>query len=416
MSVHALALFALLEATAPGSADEVARGSDAITLDDAVRLAGRAPIVEAAEADVGIAEAQEWQARLLPNPEVSYQGYARVMGTPDAINGQQHQVDLGGPLLVAGQRRARMRATRLQTAAVRGQTCVARVEIQREAALRWVALLSAQETIKTLSGGRTELQRAYELTRARASRGAQTEYDAERVAAELRALESELRVAHVELRDASHRLAIVLGRPQWTPRASGTLDAVAGRAVAVGEDPELHGIPVVDLARRAERAAAAGEVVAKRERWPVPSIYGGVYGTTDGDSASMTFGLSLPLPVFDRGQAGVARARAETRRARLRTTAVERVARGEYDRAVAVVRDREEALQQWQEHLAEAVPRLRAMAREAYAGGVSSVLELIDAERTHLQARLRGLELSRAVALARIDLDAARGVLGEPCR
>jgi cobalt-zinc-cadmium efflux system outer membrane protein len=130
----------------------------------------------------------------------------------------------------------------------------------------------------------------------------------------------------------------------------------------------------------------------------------------------MTFGLSLPLPVFDRGQAGVARARAETRRARLRTTAVERVARGEYDRAVAVVRDREEALQQWQEHLAEAVPRLRAMAREAYAGGVSSVLELIDAERTHLQARLRGLELSRAVALARIDLDAARGVLGEPCR
>jgi outer membrane protein TolC len=55
------------------------------------------------------------------------------------------------------------------------------------------------------------------------------------------------------------------------------------------------------------------------------------------------------------------------------------------------------------------------MARKAYAGGVSSVLELIDAERTHLRAHLRAVELSRAHAASAIELHAARGTLAASC-
>lgn len=414
-SLSGLVLVVLLGAVSPPETRKVMPPSDTITLADALSLAAAGPLVEVAEADIDIAQADEWQARLLPNPEVSYQGYARAMGTPDAINGQQHQVDLGVPLLIGGQRRARMRAARLDTATVEGQTCVVRRDVQREVALRWVELLARQEAIETLSTGLTALQEAEDLTHKRAGHGAQTEYDAERVSAELRALESDLRVAQVELRDASRRLAIAIGRPEWAPRAAGSLEAVTSDRSPTGPDPDLESIPAVDLARRAERAAAAGEVVARRGRWPVPSIYGGVYATTDGGSTSVTFGVSLPLPVFDRGQARVARARAESRRARLRTVAIERVAQAEHERAAEMVRDRRHAARLWREQLEDAAPRLRTMAREAYAGGVSSVLELIDAERTYLQAQLRGLVLARDLAVAVMELDAARGTLGEPC-
>ena len=414
MSVSALVLAALLGAVSPPVTSGVTP-SDTITLADALSLAAAGPLVEVAEAEVALAEADEWQARLLPNPEISYQGYARAIGTPDAINGQQHQVDLGGPLLLAGQRRARMRAARLDTAAVRGQTCFVRTEIQRQVALRWVELLAVQETVEILSRGRDALQEAEELTQTRASRGGQTKYEAERVSAELRALEIELQTAKVDLRDASRRLAIAIGRPKWAPRASGSLEGVARERGAMDIETGYEQIPAVDLARREERAAAAGVVVARRERWPVPSIYGGVYATTDGGSASVSFGVALPIPVFDRGQARVARARADSRRARLRTVAVERVAQAEHERAAEIVRARRQAVRQWDEQLEDTMPRLRIMAREAYVGGVSSVLELIDAERTHLQAHLRGLGLARDLAVAVIELDAARGSLGDPC-
>jgi cobalt-zinc-cadmium efflux system outer membrane protein len=391
-----------------------ADGAQAVSLEDVLRMAAASPLAEAIEADLAVAEADEHQARLLPNPQVEYQGYARLVGTPNAINGQQHQIDLGIPLLLSGQRRARMRSARLRTAAVRAGTCVGRKRIQQDAAARWLDLLTAQEQLDRLSEGRVALEAAEELTRARAARGAQTEYDAERVGHELRLLDSDIQLAQAELHDASRGLATLVGRPSWTPRAEGTL------AVPISElsqpPDDIADVPAVDAARRSERVAEADVTLARKERWPVPTLSGGTYVTTDGGSASMTFGVALPLPLFDRGQAQIARARAELRRARASTRAVEHVMRGEIERARAVLRERQMAAASFGEEAHTVAPRLRAMAHKAYEGGVSSVLELIDAERTYLDARLREVDLGRAVAQAAIELEAAQGTIGGACR
>lgn len=385
-----------------------------LTLDEALRMAEASPFMAAIEADIDVARAEEQQARLLPNPEIEYQGYARTFGTPEAINGQQHQVTVGIPLLLAGQRRFRMRAAKLETATVEAEVCVARKQVERVVALAWVELLAAQEGLETLVEARTALAEAEALTRARAVRGAQSEYDAARVSHELHVLDSGIAVARVEVSDASRGLAAILGRSRWAPRAEGNLDEPTA-AIGTAARPELDTLPAVAASRRAERLAEGREALARRGRWPVPVLSAGTYVTTDGDSASVTFGLQVPLPLFDRGQADVARARAVARRARLRTEAIERTASAEQERARARLEDRRAAIVGFHAEVQEVAPRLRSMARTAYAGGISSVLELIDAERTHLDARLRALELTRAHAVAAVELEAVQGTLGSPC-
>ena len=411
--IASLALAGLLAAVeAPIGPREAVR-ADEVELEEVLRMAGAGPLAEAIEADIAVSQADEHQARLLPNPQLEYQGYGRLLGTPEAINAQQHQLDLGVPLLVAGQRRARMRAARLRTDTVRAEVCVRRKDLQREAATRWVALLAAQDRLDRLSEGRVALKAAESLTGERAARGAQTEYDAERVGHELRLLDSEIRIAQAELRDAARGLATLVGRPGWTPRAKGSL-AESHLAIAHDGD-DLADVPAVDAARRGARSAEAGVVLAKKERWPIPLLSAGTYVTTDGGSASVTFGVALPIPIFDRGQAQIARARAEVRRARAGTRAVEHLVQGEIERARAVLRERRIAVDAFGEEARTVAPRLRAMAHRAYEGGVSSVLELIDAERTYLNAQLHELDLERALAEAAIDLQAARGALGERC-
>ena len=78
-----------------------------------------------------------------------------------------------------------------------------------------------------------------------------------------------------------------------------------------------HHNPELEIARRETIAADSGLERARRERWPVPSL---LFGTafTDQPYGNTTFaGLSVDLPIFDRGQGGMARASAEKHAAQL---------------------------------------------------------------------------------------------------
>ena len=120
--------------------------------------------------------------------------------------------------------------------------------------------------------------------------------------------------------------------------------------------------------------------------------------------------FSVPLPVFDRGQANEQRARASA--STLRAEQALTYAKGEAEvkgiwRQTVELR---QAAQTFRRESPGSSRDLTGIAEAAYRGGESGVLELLDAYRSELEAETTALDLELRARLARIELDAVSGV------
>ncbi len=404
---RALALVLVAEAPLPAEIDRE-------RLVEVVRA--RSPELAVERAEIEVVRAQEVQAGILPNPELRYIGWGRLTGNDTAINAQQHQYELALPVLLAGQRGLRRRAATAITRVAEADACVAMHALAGEALVRFEALLAAQARLEILEEGERALVATEALTRARAGLGAQTQYDALRVATERETFAVELSDARSAATDAAGRLATIVGAPGWRPFARGELEDIehAPRRDAA-ELWRTHGkyAPMLEAATRARTAAAAQTRAARRERWPIPTISFGSYATVAPTSSSLVASISVPLPVFDRGQGALARARAVERSTARRVDAVERRVQSELQRALDVLAVRQDSTRTFRRSALARAPELRAMAQDAYRGGASTVIELLDAERAWLDVRLRWVDLLERLAIARLDVELASGALKE---
>lgn len=126
-----------------------------------------------------------------------------------------------------------------------------------------------------------------------------------------------------------------------------------------------------------------------------------------------TFGISIPLPFFDRGGAAVAQAEAAVRRADAQRAAVAR----EVATARAMTRRRWESAQERlvaDEAAVESALQVAALAQDAYREGaypLASVLEAQRGARDALSRRIQDLVEARSAAAAYRFAATAGGVL-----
>jgi cobalt-zinc-cadmium efflux system outer membrane protein len=121
------------------------------------------------------------------------------------------------------------------------------------------------------------------------------------------------------------------------------------------------------------------------------------------NGTSAYVGLSVPLPLFDRGQGPIARTTAEVTAADLELRAGLAEARADVESAAAALARRRDALAAFERTVGDRVPPLRRMAADAYREGSADILELIDANRS-----VREIELARVEQLEAVDLAAAQ--------
>jgi cobalt-zinc-cadmium efflux system outer membrane protein len=184
-----------------------------------------------------------------------------------------------------------------------------------------------------------------------------------------------------------------------------TLDIETLWSKAVQSNPSL------EAARRDELAADAAIERARRERWPVPTVSWGPSFTTDPYGLASSVGISIAVPLFDRGQGPIARAVAEKHSATLLRQAVTAETRAELERAVTLLTQRQATLAAFERDVLSQLPTLRQMAEDAYRSGKSSILELLDASRSRTESQLNHLNLVEAVMQAEIDTVTAAGLI-----
>jgi cobalt-zinc-cadmium efflux system outer membrane protein len=116
------------------------------------------------------------------------------------------------------------------------------------------------------------------------------------------------------------------------------------------------------------------------------------------------------LPLFDRNQGAIARARATAHQAELELAATSVELAGALDQATRDLAARRDALAHFQAGAMQRLTKIREMAEAAYRSGQGGIVELLDALDAITDARLRELELRATVADAELAVRrASRG-------
>ena len=359
------------------------------------------------------AKAEVTAAGVLPNPRFSYGRYDLTSRRNTMYDGRaQEGVTLEIPVQIAGQRSARLNAAERLVEATEAGVEADFAVLARESWSLFIQLLAGQERVTVLDNAFQDLDRLRKIVAGREQAGSASAYDVLRISVEAKNLETRLENARSELAGTAGDLGVALGLAGWKPQASGKL-------TPLGVPTDIRTLwdraqtlnPELEAARRGEIAADASIERARRERWPTPSLLVGNAFTDKPYGMTSFAGVSVELPLFDRGQGGMARASAEKQAAILERQLIASRTQVELERAIELLIRRRESLAKFEREVLGHLPTLEQMAENAYRLGKGSLLELLDANRSRTEIRLSHLDLLQAETEAELDLLKASGLL-----
>lgn len=407
----ALAVFLFL---ASAYAQESAPPPDVVDLAAVLRLARDAsPRLAIERQVVAGAEANRITAGAYPNPTLNYGRLRPSSGQATLFEGsRQEQATFDVPLLVAGQRSARIERAEREIEAARARVASGASSLAAEAGAAFVALLAAQEKVGLVSGANEELARLRNIVAGREASGMATRYDLTRLDVEFGGSRAKLEEAKADVSDRAGNLAVLLGLPNWRPKAAGSLSPMALDASVIASPRDRAATsPAAIAAIREETAARSSVEVARRERWPVPSVSAGRSWTSDPFGSANFLGLSVEIPILDTRRGPLAKAEADAITASLRRELAHAEVAANLERLANVIAARQAALQSFEREAASRLPALKQMAEDAYRLGRSSILELLDSTRSRYDLRQTRIELIAALYEAQLRFLATSGDL-----
>ena len=358
-------------------------------------------------------EAERLQAGLLPNPAlgVELENFAGT-GAVDGTQSLETTLSLSQLVELGGKRKRRVGVVESELGAFDAEYAVARLDVLAETATRLTDVAEAQAQLAVAQHGIELFEQTEAAVERRVRAGATS--TAERNRATIATIRARLDAERARSELETRRVALAA---MWGDTAPDFSRVVADLA----QLPRLS-----DLAPLTDKLAASPEFLrfvserrlreaelelARAQRVPDLTVGAGVRRLNDVDATGLVAGLSMPLPVFDRNQGGIAAAQArvafaEARReaALLRTRSVlfglYSAAQQARTQAAALTRD---AIPQAEEAL--------ALTQRGFANGRFSFLELADVQRQVLELR-RQVNAEQADA-HRLDAELER-LTGEP--
>lgn len=359
---------------------------------------------------VGAAEADAEAAGLMPNPTLGY-SRERMSGVGGATD---ETWQLAQAFDLSGRRGLRQEAAARRVDAAAAGNTARRAELAGEIRRRFHEVLRGQQTVQVTETWAQRFARIEAMVSKLAGAGEASGYDLRRLSRERQTAQARLATEQATLDRSRERLAALLGKP-GTPAnivgslLPGPLPALNASLATLDRRPDLQ-----MLARRAEAADLDGRAAARG--W-APDVTVGL-GTKRSDKGIVrdngaVVTLSIPLPVFDRQQAGEKRAAAEALNTRAEYALARSRAEGELRGLHRQVTGLTAAAAEFRQRAVAASPDLLRIAEAAYQGGESTLLELLDAYRGALEAETTALDLEAQARDARIDYDLLTGSITE---
>ena len=391
--------------------------SEALTLDEAVRLAeSNNPALRSAQSQLGASEAEHKEARSLlwNNPQLNVEARRRSLSQVGSANATHSDAGIGlsQTFEIGGQPGARRNATQNALEATRLTIEQTRREVRQEAAKRFLEVLTLQSRVATEQAGSELLRQASDTVAKRVKAGEDTRLDGNLALVEAERATNQLAQSRDDLIQARATLAIILQLPPTSlPEAAGTIPA-ADTIYALDELlATVDQQPRVQAEAARERAAASRLELERAARYPDVTV--GLSHSPerglDGTDRITTLSVSVSLPLSKNNDAAIARATTELEQSRIELQALRR----DSEASVRVLWQRLELTRQRTKRLETAVvPVLlenQRLSLAALRAGEINVTQFLLARRQALEAQ-RDLADARAqAALARLELEATAG-------
>ena len=418
---------------------------DGITADEAAQIALlNNPKLQSAFYEIGIARADVVQSGLLSNPSLGV-----ALRLPGGGGLASFEADLAQNVAELWQLPVRKRAAERALDRTILEVAAQAAEIAGEAKSAFYATVGADGRLKIAQQNREVTQRVLELAEFRRSAGAGSELDVNLARGVF--LETELTVHKARLATAEARrtLVEVLGLTIHPDELvlTETLGHIPEHPLDEDRLGELALAERLDVRATRQAVRAAEERLVLEQRRVFPSLEVGVAlergerGRAEGRDlladtarASVASGeltapeieprsarrshtdfsigpsLALELPVFDQNQAQIARARYQLEQSVRLLDGLERTIRQNVRGAIDQAQTAWEVARFYRDQIVPQAQRSLDMSRESYHAGKSSVLSVLDAERTYLSARDRYAEALQAAAAAVPVLERAVGL------
>ncbi|NOZ25882.1 MAG: TolC family protein [Nitrospirae bacterium] len=384
----------LKETAAAVVVDKPSSGSegavDMLTLEQAISLAlKKSPELEVSSQEMNAVEARILQAGLFPNPEIEVE--VENFGGSGGFNGfdsSETTVQLSQLIELAGKRSKRRNVASLEHDLAGWDYRARRADVVAEVSKAFVHVLAAQERLSLTQELVRLAREALDTVSERVRAGKVSPVEETRARVTLTTAVIEFERARRILDASRKRLAATWGSTEPSfERVVGQLDVI--RPVPSPEELEslISGNPEIArwaVAMEHRRAAMALEYA---NRVPDVALSIGVRRLMESNDNLLVFGVSIPLPVFNRNQGGVLEAQsrlvqAEKERTAARLRVLSALAGAYQELSVSFM----EAVALKRDVLPGAMSAFEA-AREGYRQGKFDYLVMLDAQRTLFEVR-----------------------------
>ncbi|MFT4054059.1 MAG: TolC family protein [Novosphingobium sp.] len=378
-----------------------------LTLEEAIAEAGgAAPSVDAANAGIEAAHANRTLAGLRPNPVVQAQ-IENVAGTGpySGLKSAETTMGVALPIELGGKRSARVAVADARLSRAELEAAVVAADVRLQVTALYVEAIAAQRRLATARDQLRIAEDTLRAARARVQAGRASPLEEQRAdVARINAaasLERGARLAEV----ASLNLARRLGRPIGGAFDVSLLDRLPTATHGPATAPSAAGTLILAAADADLAVADAGIRLARANRVPDLNLGPAFRRLEASSDTAAVFTVSIPIPLFNNGKAGVAQASAERSQAeaRRRMTALDveqAIAEAQAETANAETTARTAA----GPALAAAQEAAR-IARIGYREGKFGQLDLLDAERTLADTRIAAIDALANYQNARARLE-----------
>lgn len=362
----------------------------------------------AARFDVTVAEARIIQARLRPNPVLSTGGnYFDILGS-----GFNPNTSTAGPTELNGRidfliERGRKRQERIAVA--EAAKAVSQLDVLNatrtllfDVESAFTDVLLAKENLTLASASLDAFNRIVTINRARVEAGDLSKV--ELIRSEVASLQfaNQVRQAESRLRVARNRLQAMMGRTTFIPGFDVTGEL--RRETSLPERGEilrtaLAARPDLDALRR-DQARSLADIRLQLAQGKVDVTVGagvnrqfGVKNFGGGNSVGVF--LSVPLPVYNRNEGEIERARREQQQIAARIRALEQEISAEVENAHEQARTALGLLAKIETDMLERARQVREITDFSYRRGEASFVELLDAQRAYNET-VQGFNEARA--------------------
>lgn len=392
----------------PETSSSTSRSHDpanALTLATASALAeAYSPSMSAARREVEASEGERQQAGLLPNPELAL----LVEDERQAFRTTTTQLNI--PLELGGKRAARVAEAERTTDLARAALAGAQADLRAELVAAFFRVLVAQERVTLAAGSADLAARGAEVTARKVTAGKISPVDETRARVEQANAALELADAQAELQTARQALASFWGSPELAyVQVRGDLDAWPVRPGVQQLLAELDTSPALTASRLEFERRQAGVDVERSKQYPDLTLNVGTKRLNETQVTQAIVGLTVPLPLFDRNQGRLQAASSRAAKAEDDLRAARSRLVNEVQQASSRLARARASAEMLKTAILPAAQQAHDAATRGFEAGKFGFLDVLDAQRSLLQARVRYVDVVTSAYQAATTLDRILG-------